>query len=346
MLPKLSTQWFRVQIEPQTLAWWRAHRRVESLPAESAGWRRDEQVAGMMRPSAIGSFKWIESEAGGCVPCVRFEEGEGALDLYDPDVAYEAARANLDASQSPHTAFRALESGDYLGAVEFLQRFGPLSLEEPSRLPEAAFLWESNLRWLNLDHFWARHRRYVAIAKLWEACLGIGPINISRAWADLVDALDEINRFGLVLLDPAKDPRIEGWADFPGTVDRKKFRDWLKRPGNVGPSREIALTTVEAEINRHAAADCRPWWHRIEKDRKPAFALSLRTMSLWGAIWQFFARDTLGLGWRVCPHCNRVFYPPRKDRFFCTTELQQLHSKRQWAKKDRRLRRRKGTKAK
>jgi len=64
--------------------------------------------------------------------------------------------------------------------------------------------------------------------------------------------------------------------------------------------------------------------------------MSLSSTSLWTVIWQLFARDTLGVSWRICPHCNRLFYPTRKDRFFCTSRLQVLHSKREWARTHRR----------
>jgi hypothetical protein len=366
---QLSTPWFRFRIEPPTRRWWKHHRRELPPPPseQSAPVVVDEQANARQRPDFLGvdleasekagsvkmstlepgSFAWIKAETGEYVPCVAFDQGENLNDLwYDLDSVYEQARQKLDVSLSPHTALRALEAGDNFAAIEFFQRFGPLEGlgSSLSQKANAAFLWDRG-QWLNLDHFWARHRRFVAVAKLWEASLGIGPITIPRAWAELVDALDEINRFGPPLLDPNRDVRIENWPGFPGTQDSEKFKGWLKHPG-IGPSREIVFATIQEEINAHAIAALRPWWHRTQKDGRPAFALALRTMSLWGAIWQFFAHDTLGLGWRICPHCGRVFYPPRRDRFFCTTEQQQLHSKRQWAKKDRRLTRRRGAKAK
>lgn len=186
----------------------------------------------------------------------------------------------------------------------------------------------------------------MAVAKLWEAVTGNGRLHLSAAWAELVEALDQINFCQPPLLDPQRDIQIQNWSGFPGIEEREKFKAWLKHPGYMERWRDKAIATIQEEINAHAIPDLRPWWHRVENNRMPAFALALRTLSLWSAIWQFFARDTLGVGWRVCPHCNKVFYPPRRDRFFCTTELQQLHSKRQWAKKDRHLRRRRGAKAK
>jgi hypothetical protein len=299
---QLSTPWFRLPIGPMAQKWWNHHRR--QLPQPSEEGRPDfvdpeaSERAGSveMRPVESGAFAWIEAEMGQNIPCVALEQGDNLADLmYDLDSAYEEAREKFDASLSPHTAFRALESGDNFAAIEFLERFGLLEVPEPSlsRKADAPILWDSRAQWLNLDHFWARHRRFVAIAKLWEAVIGNGPKHLPTAWAELVDALDQINLCGSPLLDPHRDMRIENWTDFPGTHDKEKFKNWLRRPGNMGPSREIALSTIQEEINANTA-DSRPWWHRVQKGDKPAFALALRTMSLWGAMWQFFARDTLG----------------------------------------------------
>jgi hypothetical protein len=361
---QLSTFWFRLKrIEPTTLSWWQDHRReLPKLGEQPVRVGRDEQTdaevarerpdflgvdleaserGGNIESSTVapGTFAWIKAETREDIPCVAFDQGEKWDDLwYDLDSAYEEARENLDVSLSPHTAFRELEAGDNLAAIEFLQRFGPLESPGSSlnQKADAAFLWDYRGQWLNLDHFWARHRRFVAIAKLWEATLGNSPQRFPAAWVELVDALDQINQCAPPLLDPHSDARIENWLGFPGIQDKEKFNDWLKHPGKMGLSREIVLGTIQQEINANAVADLRPWWHQVQKDGRPAFALALRTMSLWGAMWQFFARDTLGLGWRICPHCNKVFYPPRKDRFFCTPELQQLHSKVRWARKNRR----------
>jgi len=53
--------------------------------------------------------------------------------------------------------------------------------------------------------------------------------------------------------------------------------------------------------------------------------------SLWSAIWHLFARDTsAGIGWRVCPHCLKLFYPRRKDSYFCEPKYQKLYAANRW----------------
>lgn len=54
--------------------------------------------------------------------------------------------------------------------------------------------------------------------------------------------------------------------------------------------------------------------------------------SLWEMIWQLFAADTTSVSWRICPHCQELFYPPRTDRYYCTSRQQILASKREWAR--------------
>ena len=65
--------------------------------------------------------------------------------------------------------------------------------------------------------------------------------------------------------------------------------------------------------------------HRLEFQIVPA------APSLWAAIWHLFARDTTeGLGWRVCPHCSKLFYPKRKDSYFCESRYQKLYAAGRW----------------
>ncbi len=205
-VPQLSTQWFRLRVAPEALAWWRKHRR--ELPPQDEYPPRlqfDQQAsrkagARVQRRQAPGSFAWFPTIEGKRVPCIAFVTDESEHDLdattagveavapttlptaemgksgafeesdgyewYDLDEAYEAARVKRDASLSPHTAFRTLERGDYLGAVGFLQRFGPLEPKKFSLEPGDPVLFDfaTKSHWLNLNVFWARHRRFVAIA--------------------------------------------------------------------------------------------------------------------------------------------------------------------------------------
>jgi hypothetical protein len=101
----------------------------------------------------------------------------------------------------------------------------------------------------------------------------------------------------------------------------------------------LALSLIEEELKRHAIPVVE--WvqvpiRRDHADDGVSFRLHLTRTSLWQFIWTLFAQETCATRpWRICPHCNRAFHPPRQDRFFCTPRLQQLYSKRQWALRTR-----------
>lgn len=61
------------------------------------------------------------------------------------------------------------------------------------------------------------------------------------------------------------------------------------------------------------------------------FKLVPQAKSLWMAIWHLFARDTTeGAGWRICPHCSKLFYPRRRDSYFCESKYQKLYAASRW----------------
>ena len=63
--------------------------------------------------------------------------------------------------------------------------------------------------------------------------------------------------------------------------------------------------------------------------------------SLLSAIWDLFAADTAGVPWRICPNDQNVFYPPRADRFYCTSAEQVAASKADYDRRRKRRRRQK-----
>jgi hypothetical protein len=106
-------------------------------------------------------------------------------------------------------------------------------------------------------------------------------------------------------------------------------RDWLEKTIDAPTLREETISLVEGELHGQLWQLAR--WRRAPRDLRPGFELALFPNSLWSALWYLFALDTQsGTGWRICPDHKRLFYPPRKDRFYCTTEEQQLHSKLAW----------------
>jgi hypothetical protein len=354
--------WQRIGISDDKLRWWRRHWRALPLPrldtvAPPPLWVPSEQF-GESGPR-LGQFErgtlgWVWSSSGEYVPCVAVQvDAEGQpQDLYDIEAAYPEARAKFDPLRSPHGAFRALEHHNHAAAMEFLRDFGLLFRADPdqAQVPLSGLYQVNGQLWMNLTAFWSRHDHYLLFSKLWEACSN--PMTPPSALAELADLLEDTQLSGPLLVhrsntttdwlsrkpvsgDPAKrdvlDVFLKQWKSSPHD------EQWLKQKDKV-------LDLVESEVNLNAGSGCVPCWRRTDKlspneknaeDQPVGFQLTLKSNSLWAAMWELFARDTVGLGWRVCVHCGRLFYPPRKDRFFCTSELQQRHSKRNWDERHR-----------
>ncbi len=197
--------WPRTHFSSDAMHWWRAN--WQALPAQGAVREISAEIETTpvtKRAISPGDFAWVMTETDEWAPCVAIES-DSTEDFYDIDAAYEEARISLDPSLSPHGAFRALEHGNHAAAVEFTNRFGLLSLPVPGPSLHggacAPFFRVRDRRWMNLDHFWSRHARYVAISALWEPYSGSGPGTLPQAWAQLIARLDEINKLGPSLLD-------------------------------------------------------------------------------------------------------------------------------------------------
>lgn len=348
-LHQLSTgggpYWFRFKFPPSAAKWWRKRRIFPSVPEGET--RQVWPPINVDRERSVkleqveferveaGRFAWILSASGRRLPCIAINLDE--MEQYEIEPLYERACRKRDPALSPHTALRLLEYGKPSDAFAFLEKFGPFWLEgsdllpgQPSDSDVYVTAGPTMTVWLNLDVFWAAQRRYVTVVELLGAYRGDGRLSLRNAWKVLVDHLDEIDKVRPPLLDQL---RLAVWAapeEEPASIaDRDKFLKWLLAPDRH--LRERTPNFIGDELN-HQAHDCKPWWRWVEGQ---GFVMSLSSMSLWAIIWQLFARDTLGVSWRVCPHCNRLFYPTRKDRFFCTSRLQVLHSKRQWARTHR-----------
>ena len=104
--------------------------------------------------------------------------------------------------------------------------------------------------------------------------------------------------------------------------------------------RAIALYIVKHAIQHYA--------HGISFDWVPGrgqhadkFYRHLHYGSLLAAIWDFFAADTAGVPWRICPNDQNIFYPPRADRFYCTSAEQVAASKADYDRRRKRKQRQK-----
>jgi hypothetical protein len=265
-------------------------------------------------------------------------------DLYDIEAVYKEAHGKFDPLRSPHGAFRALEHYNHAAAVEFIRNFGLLFRADPDQPPPPGVHQVNGQLWMNLTAFWSRHAQYGLLSRLWEACSN--PMTPPDASTELGDLLEDVQAWTVVpgysgsigsgsigLLRP-----VDMLDVSPMLLSGPHDEQWLKQKDKV-------LDLVESEINRQAGSGCVPCWRRTDKlspkekseeNQPTGFQLTLKANSLWAAMWELFARDTVGLGWRVCVHCGRLFYPPRKDRYFCTSELQQRYSKRHWDELNRR----------
>jgi hypothetical protein len=253
--------------------------------------------------------------------------------LYNVEAAYEQARAESDGQYSPHTAFRSLTSGDNWAAIEFVNEFGPLELldeREPRRSLEREELLDfgpdaesddikERCLWIDIEDFWEKHRRFASIVKLWEA---------REEYEGMVFALSELAALSVY-------PPIGAWphGDSYSPASAFPWRDgefsaWLRQASK----RQVTVASAEIvkeELNLQAR-EMRIKWTCPDPSRLE-FRVVPYAASLWSAIWHLFARDTAeGLGWRVCPHCSKVFYPKRKDSYFCEPKFQKLHAANRW----------------
>jgi hypothetical protein len=275
-----------------------------------------------------GTFGSILTSSGERVPAVAidFDRAED----YSLEPLYEQARREREVTLSPHGALRDLGFGNYGAAIDYLARFGPLRRPEESESdfgPGSArdmylTAGPSNTEWLNLKAFFAAHRRFASVAQLYEAFKGDAPhTSLVSAWRVLIDRLGEINQFGTPLLD---DLKLDAWGAPHDTTDLKR---WI----TTAHLRQRTPIFIAEEITQQAGG-AGLYWSWIDKR---GFVMEFEAASLWSIVWRLFARDSLGLSWRVCPHCNRIFYPRRKDSRFCTPKLQANHAKREWDRKTR-----------
>jgi hypothetical protein len=257
---------------------------------------------------------------------------------YDVEEKYHRAISKKAPYISPHGTFFAIEG--YYQAIKFLRDFGPLEHHAPCVIKawglDLGAPRDSGRRcWVNLEEFWRRQRRYKTAVNLYQAFDDLE--RLKAAWSEIywneihVD-LDDLDRIQPPLLKWEKDhilvagDLILRGQDIP--VRPELFEEWLEK-ASVEDLKLLALEVITRELKTFAGNQT-VWRHCI-RDGHPVFTLVTRQTSLWSAMWQFFARDSDGgVKWRICPHCQKLFVPPRKDRMCCTARIQELYSKRIW----------------
>jgi hypothetical protein len=319
------------------MIWWKAAFTDQELFWLRKAFRIQHGRSDIARPIRPNLLKW-ESSQGRIVPFIKVTLGE----KYDTQASRDLARRRKRPALAPHGLFRELDHGNHFHAIEFLSKFGPLRVGDGD--PELG----SGSFWVSLQDFWAKHARFIAIADLWQR-RDHGSL-LREAWRRLYERLDEIHATGdepfgsgvivdwVRVFDRPREveetvPEGEG-MELPWHLGSSAFLDWLGSSTNK-QLRARAMDAVRREFDLNASGRIQTWIYEGPGggDR---FVLALEGGDLWNAIWELFAQDTSGFGaWRVCPHCNKIFYPPRKDRLYCTPRLQQLASKREYARRSR-----------
>jgi hypothetical protein len=248
---------------------------------------------------------------------------------YNVRKAAQLARARRDPLLAPHGFFRALKHGDSKHALEFLEKFGPLTMTSDQRS-----LANHNIT-VDLNTFWREHRRFVLTVSLYES--RDSRESLDQAWRELHAHVDEFNT-GAVFPYGALPTNIlagEGFQDWQRPWDwADSFKGWLSGT-TQRDLHDHALDVVHRELNNHSVGR-QLWWLRdVKPGRRDRFVPFTRTDSLRSMVWELFGLDTAGVMWRRCLGCGRFFYPKRRDQFYCTPREQALASKRDYARRAR-----------
>jgi hypothetical protein len=216
----------------------------------------------------------------------------GSWTEYEPHVQRERAILRRNPLLAPHGLLQDLKTGDVNDAINFVRKFGPLGYLDGQ--PPAAVK-------IGLASFWAKQVRFRLIAHVWESRNDIKQLDSS--WKEIKQHRSQAERWQ----DPLKLPTDE----------------WIR--GHPSTRRSAVFELVGRELNLHTAGSATAWIRS-----GVGFRPILRVSSLWSVIWEFLGLDTATISWRRCPHCQRLFYPRRRDQFYCTPRQQALASKRNY----------------
>jgi hypothetical protein len=324
--PDVTGNWRRARLADADIFWAR-----QNLTPDARGATRFEQRESFVRverePNAYGLLPPDLSDR------VCFREGEKypLLLIQTTNQTYklrelaEEARLRRDPELAPHVNFRKLAHGNTAVAWGFLKEFGPLTLGSMD---------PSEVCWVDLNDFWRRHSRFVAISRLYEN-LG-NREELRKAFLDMVRDLDSLNAAG-----PAK----LGWLPDQG----KKFIAYarIRTPeayssGDQDPWLNHELLRIDArelifaELTLQTEGGIGTSWIPVEEDGIIKFRPERVILSLWAGIWERFGLDTwTGMTWRACRVCGKYFYPLQRNSDCCTPEHQARWSKREYARRAR-----------
>ncbi len=289
------------------------------------GFRRDRPTTSI-RVSLPKDWAWrVNFKTGEVHPWVRVQLGA----RYDFREKFNEALNARDPELAPHVMFRRLTPGNDAVALGFIRDCGPLFLDDMTRNP---------IVWIDLNDFWRRHARFVAIVRLYETLDDCE--RLRNALASMVENLQSLNEAGpqeigkipdtgrntpfiryVYLHEPQEFGRVDQDGDL--TWDHQRLRDH---------AREI----IQAELILQTFEGIRSGWVELDEEEGFGFRPTRIATSLSAAIWEMFGLDTWrGYGWRSCRECAKYFYPSQVNSECCCPEHQALWSKRQYAKKRR-----------
>jgi hypothetical protein len=328
-------------LQPSTKRWPRV-RVQKSLVRKD--WRQPPATASEATELEKAGLLWLDDESGQRCPYLVFSHSIG--DNYDVEAAYEGALTRHNPRDSPHTLLRTVQRP--IDVLNFLEKFGPLLDAKPhvavegGRKSPAAML-------IDLQDFERRRKCYQAVLRLYDALEKPKMPALRREWRDVAAQLHDLVRGGLPIIDAVLDyddnfvgfiVKLSDETYDPACVEeveigpgKRGFSKWLEE-AQEPELRDLAEATVRLSVEGHAGGLV--WSTERDGSGRMRFRQIVELGSLWAAVWNFFALDTQEQSlWRLCPHCGKLFWPPRRDRYYCTARQQQLHSKREWARQHR-----------
>lgn len=247
---------------------------------------------------------------------------------------YGKARELRKVRATAHGWFWSLPEGDLPKAVKFWRRFGQLEPPVVFRLSGVGDEYKP----LDLGDFWNKQRRFRAVTKVWLSLEDIP--GLRRSWVEFkkqLEAIDAAEDFpfgslifrGGTLPTEIDSPLLAQLRD----ADQRSFEEWLNQMDDLA-LRGQSISLIECELNAQLGA--LSVWRYMYGAEKPGFKLAPIPRTLWSALWYLFLLDAnVGTGLRICPHCRELFYPPRKNSQYCTTELQSHYAQIRWWEKNK-----------
>ena len=310
---KLSRRTWAAQETSDLIAKWKT---VHPNPGDGAPIVEREHLSGEEWKRPTGTHIWVKDSGDYRLLLARRSGKE-----YDIDEEYEKTRTR-SAVVTPHGLFWTLPANNLVAALRFMGQYGPLG--------------SSGFLGIDVSDFFRKQIRFKLVTRLWFTLRD--EYAHREAWRDLAANIVEINRADEFPvgggLRNVSYPLEHEW-----TRDQQEFERWVEEASPLSLLSQ-AIVLVRMEVNKHLEGtpliyDVVPGTpaKRYKLDNL-SFELSLERKDLWSHLWYLFALDTSRKPrLRLClepSHGEKLFYAPREDRYFCTSEEQKRFSKQDW----------------